>query len=105
MKKTFVTLFAVCVAVITLHAFRTVQSSGIKGAIRPVDATVSGIWAMSGTDTVKAQALKGNFVLQAKAGTWKLVVRASAPYKDAVMEGVEVKEGQITDVGEIKLPQ
>lgn len=105
MKKTFVTLVAVCAMVITLHAFRSAQTSGIKGSISPADAIVSTVWAINGTDSLKGQPVKGNFTIPAKTGTWKLIVDAKEPYKDAVMENVQVKEGQITDVGEIKLSQ
>ena len=43
MKKTMVTLVVICASIVTLHAFRTLQDSGIKGAIRPADAAVSSI--------------------------------------------------------------
>jgi hypothetical protein len=105
MKKSILTFLAVCIAIISLHAFRTSQTSGIKGMIRPADAIVSFVWAISGTDSVKVQPAKGEFALAVKAGTWKIIVDADAPYKDAVLENVVVKDGTITDVGEIKLPQ
>lgn len=105
MKKTFATFLAVCIAVISLHAFRPVQTSGIKGLIRPADATVANVWAISGSDSVKVQPVKGEFALSVKAGTYKLIVDAADPYKDAILENVVVRDGQITDVGEIKLPQ
>ncbi len=104
MKKTMVTLVVVCSSIIMLHAFRTLQDSGIKGAIRPADASVSSVWAISGVDTIKTQPVKGNFILVAKPGTWKLVVNATGPYKEGIIEAVIVNNGQFTDVGEIKLP-
>lgn len=105
MKKTFATFLAVCVAVISLHAFRAAQTSGIKGLVRPADAVIANVWAISGTDSVKVQPVKGEFALSVKAGTYKVIVDATDPYKDAILENVVVRDGQITDVGEIKLPQ
>jgi hypothetical protein len=105
MKKTFVTLIAVCATVISLHAFRSNQTTGIKGSILPAEATVSYVWAINGTDSIKVQPVKGSFALAVKAGTYKVVIDATDPYKDAVIEKVEVKEGQVTDLGEIKLMQ
>lgn len=107
MKKTFVSLLAVCAAVIGLHSFRVIQdqSSGIKGTITPADAVVTYVWAISGKDSVKVTPDKGMFTLATKAGTWKVIVDAAEPNKDAVLENVIVKEGAITDVGEIQLPQ
>ncbi|MBC7850821.1 MAG: carboxypeptidase regulatory-like domain-containing protein [Chitinophagaceae bacterium] len=105
MKKTFALFLAICVAVVTLHAFRTEQASGIKGSIVPADATISNVWAISGVDTVKVQPVKGSFALPVKPGIWRVIIDATEPFKDAILESVEVKDGQITDVGEIKLPQ
>jgi len=105
MKKTLALFLAICATVITLHAFRIYQASGIKGTISPVEATVTNVWAIGATDSVKVVPVQGTFSLNVKAGTYKLIVDAAEPYKDAVLERVEVREGQITDVGEIKLPQ
>jgi phage host-nuclease inhibitor protein Gam len=105
MKKTLATFLAICAAVITLHAFRINQASGIKGTISPIEATVTNVWAISATDSVKVAPVQGVFSLAVKAGTYRVIVDATEPFKDAILERVEVKEGQITDVGEIRLPQ
>lgn len=105
MKKTFVTLIALSTAIVTLHAFKPAeQTTGIKGSIVPADGA-SMVWGINGADTIKAAPSNGSFALTAKAGTWKIIVDAKDPLKDAVMEKVEVKDGQITDVGEVKLAQ
>ena len=103
MKKTVRILCAAGVTGLLLTAFRIEQTSGIKGSIMPAEAVVSNIFAINGTDTVSAQVIKGSFVISAKTGTWKVIVDAREPYKDAVIESVQVKEAQITDIGEIKL--
>jgi hypothetical protein len=105
MKKSLLTFIIVCLAVISLHAFRTLQTSGIKGMIRPADATVTYVWAISGNDSIKVQPVKGEFALGVKAGNYKVIVDAVEPYKDAIIENVVVRDGTITDVGEIRLPK
>lgn len=80
------------------------QTSGIKGMVMPADGA-NWVWGISGTDTIKAATVRGSFVLPAKSGAWKVIIDANDPYIDAILERVEVKEGQITDVGEIKLQQ
>ncbi len=105
MKKTFVTFIALSTAIVTLHAFKPAeQTTGVKGSIVPADGATM-VWGINGTDTVRAAPANGSFALTAKAGTWKIIIDAKDPYKDATMEKVEVKEGQITDLGEVKLAQ
>ena len=103
MKKSFLTFLVVCIAVISLHAFRSLQTSGIKGLIIPADAIVTYVWAINGIDSIKVQPVKGEFALGVKAGTYKIIVDADAPYKDAVIDNVVVKDAVITDIGEIRL--
>ena len=103
MKKSLLTFLIVCIAVISLHAFRSLQTSGIKGMVIPADAIVTYVWAINGIDTIKVQPVKGEFALGVKAGNYKLVVDADAPYKDAIIDNVVVKDAVITDVGEIRL--
>ena len=86
MKKTFVTLIALSTAIVTLHAFKPVeQNTGIKGSITPTDGATM-VWGINGADTVKAAPMNGYFVLAAKEGTWKVIVDAKDPYKNATLE-------------------
>src|SRR5690242_10645443 len=103
MKRTFVTLFATVAAVVGLHSFRSADST-ISGKVVPPDG-VEFIWAINGKDSLKKTATDGAFALTVKPGTYKVVVDAKDPYKDAVLDNVEVKDGQTTDVGEVKLQQ
>ena len=104
MKKAVFTLFATILTVAMLHAFRIMQSSSISGKIIPSNASKI-IWAINGRDSIKTTVISGSFVFTAKPGTWKILVDAIEPFKDAVLERVEVKEGQNTDIGEIRLQQ
>jgi hypothetical protein len=104
MKKAVFTLLAIIFSVVILHAFRLMQTSSISGKIIPPNASDT-VWAISGRDSIKTTVISGSFVFTAKPGAWKIIVDANEPFKDAVLEKVDVKEGQNTDVGEIRLQQ
>ena len=103
MKITKIGLIAPVVAIAGLFAFTTFEGGSIKGAITPTDATAE-VLAVSGTDTIKGAASNGAFeITNLKAGTYTVVIDAADPYKDATKDGIQVTDGQATDVGEIKL--
>ncbi|MDF2191881.1 carboxypeptidase-like regulatory domain-containing protein [Paraflavitalea sp. CAU 1676] len=88
-----------------LFAFTAVQTGSVKGTVSPADGAVRA-WALSGTDTLKANIDKGAFeITGAKAGTYRVIIEAKPPYKNAAKDGVTVVDGQPTDIGEIKLEQ
>lgn len=104
MKKTVFTLFATILTVAMLHAFKLMQNSTISGKIIPPDGSES-VLAVSGRDSVRTVVINGAFVINAKPGAWRVTVTGKAPFKDAVLERVDVKEGQNTDIGEIRVQQ
>ena len=105
MKKARLTLTALSIVAAGLFAFNVSTNGSVKATVSPADAAVRA-WAISGTDTLKADIGNGAFeITDAKPGTYKVIVEANAPYKNASKEGVEVKEGEATDLGEIKLEQ
>lgn len=104
MKKTIGTLLVTIVAIVCLHSFRASRDSAVTGKVIPPDG-VEYIWAISGTDTLKTTATEGAFSLTLKPGTYKIVVDAKDPYQDAVIDPIEIKDGQNTDLGEIRLQQ
>ncbi|MBC7902780.1 MAG: carboxypeptidase regulatory-like domain-containing protein [Gemmatimonadaceae bacterium] len=97
---------AFSVATAGLFAFTEIQTGSIKGTVTPVDGAAR-VWAVSSTDTLKAAIEQGGtFVIgNAKAGTYRVIVEAKAPYKNQAKDNVTVTDGQPTDVGEIKLEQ
>ena len=104
MKKTFITLFATVFTIASLHAFRHFQNSSISGKVLPPEGAET-VFFMSTGDSARTTILNGSFTINVKPGSWKIVVDAKEPFKDAVLEKVDVKEGQNTDVGEIRLQQ
>ena len=97
-------LFILLIAGIALCAFISPNkyTAGIHGIIDPADGAKR-IWAVSGTDSVSTTPSMGNFSVDVRPGTWKVVVEAVRPYKNAVVEGILVQEGQSFDAGVIKL--
>ena len=92
------------IAVVLISSFGLHDRSGIQGTIDPPEGAKR-IWAVSGKDTVSIIPAPGSFIMDVKPGSWKLVVEAVLPYKNAERESILVTEGQITDVGLIKLTQ
>ena len=101
MKKTVATLIAIIIAVVSLHAFRVLQQSSITGKIFPADR-VEVVMAINGTDSLKLKPSDGGFNFVVKPGAWKVWIDAKPPYKDQTLDA-DVKEGQTTGLGEIKL--
>ncbi len=105
MKNIRLTLLALFVVVAGLFAFTAIYEGTVKGTVSPADGAVSA-WAISGTDTLRAPVVNGAFEIpNAKAGTYRLIIEAKPPYKNAAKDEVVVADGQPTDVGEIKLQQ
>ena len=104
MKKTVFTLFATILTVAMLHAFRLMQTSSISGKVIPPEGAEM-VYATSGKDSIRTMVMSGSFVFNAKPGTWRIIVRGKPPFKDAILERVDVQEGQNTDIGEIRLQQ
>jgi hypothetical protein len=76
----------------------------IVGRINPADAAEV-VWAISATDTLKAAPAQGQFFIEVKPGTYKLIVDAKEPYKDVTLENLQLKPDETLDVGEIPLKQ
>lgn len=103
MKKTIATLIVIVIAVASLHAVRVMRQSSISGKISPSDAAEV-IMAINGTDTLKVKPADGGFSFIVQPGAWKVWIDAKSPYKDTLLDA-DVKEGQTTHLGEIKLQQ
>ena len=95
-------VLGVILTVVLVSAFVGKDRSGIQGSIDPPEGAKR-IWAVSGKDTVAIIPPPGTFILDVKPGSWKLVIEAALPYKNAERDAILVTEGQLTDVGLIKL--
>ncbi|HEX5024547.1 MAG TPA: carboxypeptidase regulatory-like domain-containing protein [Agriterribacter sp.] len=105
MKKTRLALATLGIVASGLFAFNVIVNGSVKGSVSPADAAAK-VWAISGTDTLKADVTNGAFeIMDAKPGVYKIIIEANAPFKNSSKEGVEVKDGESTDIGQIKLEQ
>jgi len=105
MKKLSVFFILLIVSSVFFIAFTYVKVGGIIGRITPTDAAAS-VSLVAGTDTLKVQVSQGAFAFtNLKEGVYTVWIKANAPYKDALIENVAVKDSATTDLGEIKLQQ
>jgi len=100
--KNGATLTATILLIAALHSFRSSQMGSIGGTITPPDGA-SYIWAIQNRDTVKAAPANGAFSLPVNNGVWKVMVDAKDPYKDVMIENIQVNDGKETNLGEIRL--
>jgi hypothetical protein len=102
MKKLIIFLSVALFVAISAFNTRTIKP-GIQGVIEPQDGAKK-VWAiMMGEDSLSAIPVSGKFSIEAKPGTWTLIIEAIKPYKDTVVNNILVLETNATDVGVIKL--
>lgn len=105
MKKAIASICLAGMAVVGFTSMREVAPPTISGKVTPADAAEA-VWAIKDADTVKSTiSAEGTFQLEVKPGTWKVVVAAKAPYKNAEVSSLEATDDKNTDAGEIKLEQ
>ena len=93
---------AVIAGVTTLHALKIQESGTVSGKVSPADGA-NFAWAISGADSSKTSIAEGKFIFKLKPGTYKIVVDATEPLKDAVVDAVQIADGKTVDLGEIVL--
>ena len=103
MKITTFRLAALSAAMAGLFAFISFRDGSIHGTVSPAEGGVRA-WAESYTDTLKAPIINGSYEIAGlKPGTYKLIIEAKPPYRNAAKDGVMVSDGQSSDAGEIRL--
>lgn len=84
-------------------AFNTFQSGSIKGTVTPVEGGFRA-WAISSTDTLKADIDNGQYEIKnLRPGTYRVIIEAKKSYKNAAKEGVVLTEAASIDIGNIQL--
>lgn len=102
MKRFIFISLIILTGILAMYAFSYKSTTAITGRINPVSGANTAR-AISGQDSSSSTIVNGVFSLAAKPGLYKVVIDAIEPYKDAILENIEVKEGQTVDVGEIVL--
>jgi len=101
--KTKLGLAITGLAIAGMFAFTGFQGGSVKGTINPADGAVRA-WALSATDTFRTDVVGGGFeIAGVKTGTYKVIIEAKPPYKNAAKDGVQVTDGSATNIGEIVL--
>jgi len=96
---------ALGIAAAGLFAFRGIESGSIRGKVSPANGA-SRAWALSTSDTLQTEIKDGAYEIKdAKPGTYRVIIEAKPPYKNAAKDNVTVTDGQPAEVGEIKLEQ
>jgi hypothetical protein len=73
--------------------FENRESGTISGKISPPDGAKFA-WAISGHDSSKAAIAEGKFLFKLKPGEYKIVVDATDPLKDAVVDAIQITDGK-----------
>ncbi|HTR29638.1 MAG TPA: carboxypeptidase-like regulatory domain-containing protein [Puia sp.] len=103
MKSISLRMAVASVVAAGLLAFSTIRDGSIHGTVSPPEGGIRA-WAESASDTVKAPIINGSYdIAGVKPGTYKIVIEAKPPYRNAAREGVMVSDGQASDAGEIRL--
>jgi hypothetical protein len=101
-KFLLVTCFlAGCILLIV--SFKEPAGGTVHGNVTPPGVGLQA-FLFSGKDTLSVNVANDAFQFSnVAAGTYKLLVEAAPPYRNAVKEGIRVIEGEFTDAGQIEL--
>ncbi len=98
-------LFALLVISVGAIAITGIKLGSIVGKVAPANGAES-VVLISEKDTLRTEINQGMFVFNnLKQGVYTVWVKGAAPYKDAILEKVAVKDSSTTDLGTIQLPQ
>jgi hypothetical protein len=86
----------------TIQQSFQLQKTSIAGKISPRSgADIVNVIGVK--DSVKVAVVDGNFIAQVKPGRYKLIVTTKSPFKNALLDNLEVRQNQVLNVGEIIL--
>lgn len=103
MKFTSIKMAIVSAAAAGLLAFALPRDGAIHGTVTPAEGGVRA-WAESAMDTVKSPIVNGSYeIAGVKPGTYKVVIEAKPPYRNAAKDDIVVSDGRSADAGEIRL--
>jgi len=76
--------------------------AAITGRISPTEASETAL-IVQGRDTFRTPVIQGSFFRQVNPGTYKLIVSAKSPFKNASIGNLRIKQNHVLDVGELML--
>jgi len=74
----------------------------VSGRIIPPEGART-VWAIAAKDSIHTGIAEGAFSLSLKPGSWKILIAAEPPFRNAIFESVKITDGEDTDLGEIRL--
>ncbi|HEY6503305.1 MAG TPA: hypothetical protein VIZ28_04960 [Chitinophagaceae bacterium] len=80
----------------------SLQQTSIAGKIFP-ESGAEIVRIIGVKDSARVAVVAGNFIARVKPGKYKLIVHTRAPFKNAQLDNLEVKQNQSLDIGEIIL--
>jgi hypothetical protein len=103
MKKNYFDFTALLISLIVLSAFVFQNGGTIVAKVNPAEKAFRA-YVISGKDTMKSNILAGQLqASQLKAGKYQLIIEALPPYDHKKLNDIQVKEGEITNLGDIQL--
>lgn len=103
MKKVSIILPGFVIAAALCLSFKTAPPPSIHGKVTPAWYAVRA-WAITETDTLYTTITDGNFEFpNASPGAYRIIIEARSPYRHMVKDGIVVKDGLATDIGELSL--
>ena len=103
MKRTRMALIGLSMAATALLSFHEHGATVLKGKVSPAFYAVNA-WAISEHDTLYTSIDDGSFAFAVSdPGTYRIIVEARSPYRHIAKDGIVVREGQSTDIGELSL--
>ncbi len=90
-----------------IHSFNNNKSGRLKGEIKPSAALPARVMVIAGSDTLNAiPEHDGEFKVRGiTTSTVKVIIKPTAPYKDSIINNVQMRSGDDTDLGDIRLHQ
>jgi hypothetical protein len=104
MRRAHLELLLIVMAVLGLHLMRNTQTGFINGKLYPLNPGEL-VLAINGKDSVRSVSRNGYFAMKVRPGTWKLVISGKEQVRNVVREHLLVNEGQMVNLGEIRLTE
>lgn len=103
MKAIRIQMMGLLIAGLLLSAFTLQQTGVVRGKVNPPENALQ-VFAISGNDTVRSNIVQGHFEVQKlKEGIYQVWIEALPPYSNKLIQQVQVKDGEVTELGEIYL--
>lgn len=104
MRNAVVQLILVLIGVTSVHAVKLLQNSSVHAVVFPAE-NVREVWAIHGKDSLKMTRNDDGeyYYPSVNPGYWQISVQARKPYRDTLIQAVNISPGTNKDLGDIHL--